>query len=124
MTHQILAAAALLLWLPFWWRVVFRRNDSKGEVGFLMATVLLALVWTGIATARSEKHEVSIATARGCAVLREGMTKAEMTLKMGDPSRKVTEADTRGPGAEAWVYDDARCVAHVLEERVRSVEYE
>ncbi|HUP60793.1 MAG TPA: hypothetical protein VNA69_10285 [Thermoanaerobaculia bacterium] len=43
---------------------------------------------------------------------------------LGEPSAVVSEEDTQGPGATGWVYQEHRCVAHVLEGRVRSVSFE
>lgn len=119
---------ALVQWLGFWERMTFRRGDGRdAETSFLISTLVLALVWVyadpswrvrRTPVAQSEQQ------TRGCAVLHEGMSEAQVTKAMGAPVRKVSEADTRGPNAEAWVYDDARCVAHLLDRRVRSVDYE
>jgi hypothetical protein len=118
---------ALLQWLLFWARMMRRPGRSSSETAFLLSTLAVAIVWVcagpqwnrgGIATAGTS------AITRGCAAARQGMPSAELQKAMGDPARRVTEVDTRGPGAEAWVYDDARCIAHVLNEHVRSVDYE
>jgi hypothetical protein len=118
---------ALLQWLFFWARFVLRRDGSKGRASFLLSTMAMALVWTSLAAVWAGVQHVDRRGAlrrAGCAAIRQGMSAAELEKVMQSPARKVTEADTRGPGAESWVYDSAGCVAHVLNNRVRAVDNE
>jgi len=126
MTGTILLFLAVLQWLVFWARLLFRRGDTRrAETPFLFSTLLAAIVWMAVGLQAEMKHEpraTKTIQTRGCAALREGMSTADAYAAMGDPTRVVSEADTRGPGAEALVYDDARCVAHVLGGKVHSVD--
>ena len=123
-----LIVLALVQWLGFWYRMTFRRGDGRdAETSFLVSTLVLALVWVYADPSwRGRRAPVVQATEqkRGCAVIHEGMPESEVSKAMGAPARRVSEADTRGPNAEAWVYEDARCVAHLLDRRVRSVDYD
>ena len=47
-----------------------------------------------------------------------------MRAKLGAPTRIVSEEDTRGPEATAWVFEQKRCVVHLLADRVESFEYD
>lgn len=57
-----------------------------------------------------------------CASIAAGMTASEVEAKIGKPDRKVSEEETRGPGAQAYVYENSRCAIHLLDEKVESVE--
>lgn len=128
MTGGIVAVAALLQWLFFWSRMVFRRDNRPAEIPFLVSTVAMAIVWAALAAPVSvaQHQQTAALTLRkgGCAQLTTGLPSATVRAKMGAPTRTVSEGDSRGPGAEAWVYEEARCVAHVVNDRVRAVDYE
>lgn len=64
----------------------------------------------------------SFAPRISCASIAAGMTSAEVESKIGKPDRKVSEEETRGPGAQVFVYENSRCAVHLLDERVESVE--
>jgi hypothetical protein len=124
----VLLVLALAQWLAFWWRMSFRRGDGRdAETSFLVSTLVLALVWVYADPSwRVRRSNVADLPERkrGCALLREGMAEPAILAAMGTPARRVSEAETRGPNAEAWVYDDARCVAHLLDHRIRAVDHE
>ncbi len=120
----VIIVAALLQWLFFGARVLFRANTAS-ETSFKLSTMAMAVVWMCIAAAWSVSRPAGgggTVQRAGCAAIREGVSVSEVEKAVGSASRKVPEGDTRGPGAEAWVYEDAGCIAHVLDNRVRSVE--
>lgn len=123
----VLLVLALVQWLGFWQRMAFRRGDGRdSETSFLASTLVLAVVWVyADPTWRVKRARIEpVAASRNCAVVHEGMPETEVAKAMRGPARRVSEAGTRGPNAEAWVHDDARCVVHLLDRRVRSVEHE
>jgi hypothetical protein len=75
--------------------------------------------------APSNVAEASVAgtsSAKGsCASLQNGMRKAQIRQKVGEPDEIIREDDVRGPGAEVWVYKD-RCAAHMFEGTLEFVE--
>ncbi len=126
----MIAAAVLVLalvqWLFFAGRLMLSRDTARTQAPFLVSTMVTALLWMSAAawwsgSRRTGGSAPQIARA-GCSAIRDGMRASEVAKTMGAPSKKLSESDMRGPGAEAWVYENAGCVAHVLNNRVRSVD--
>lgn len=62
------------------------------------------------------------ASTMSCSEIRTGMKGAQVKTSMGKPDRIVSAEDRRGPTAELWIWDDARCRVYVFEDRVDFVE--
>jgi hypothetical protein len=126
MAATIILILAVAQWLAFGMRYVTKR---EGENAFLVASFLMASVWLFVAPQRTMESTVAAPVTvakRGasCATIILGMPEADVRAKMGQPSSIVSEADTQGPGADAWIYADAGCVAHILNGQVRAVGFE
>ena len=57
-----------------------------------------------------------------CSEIRTGMKASHVTSSMGKPDRIVSAEDRRGPTAELWIWQDARCRVYVFEGLVDFVE--
>ena len=118
--------AGVAQWLFFAAMFAMRRRERP----LLISSVVLAVIFAILM--RPHRQVVSAAALvagepvrKSCvSYLRPGMTEANMRNVLGEPAAIVSEQDTQGPGASAWVYQERRCVAHVLEGTVRSVSFE
>lgn len=72
-----------------------------------------ALQASAIATT---KHEGS------CASIRNDMSRAEVTRRLGTADEIRNDEAVRGPGSSVLVYRDLRCAVHVLDDNVEFVE--
>ena len=120
---ELVLAALLFQWLVFL-GLHIRRLSRPTETMFLTSTVVLAFAWTLLAVHwhLNDRSSDETVIRKGCALVQLGMPATRLRAVMGPPTRTVSEADARGPGAEAWVYDNAGCVAHVLNESVRAID--
>lgn len=102
------------------------RNLLVSTVAFL-AMWLGALDVTGAWGPKSPAAvtEAGMAAAKpgaSCATIAVGMRDAEVQTKMGRPDEVRADEETRGPGAETWVYRGARCAVHLFERKVEFVD--
>ena len=124
---------AIAVWILFSVRYVVKRD---AEVGLVVSSAALAAIWLLVAPQRSSWSLATAGTTaqmsmtgggrapRSCVMVTLGMPVAEVKTTLGEPASIVSEADTQGPGADAWVYPNAGCVVHVLDGRTRSVAFE
>lgn len=62
-------------------------------------------------------------TSQGsCASIEVGMAEPEVTKRLGPPTRRIVDEETRGPGAAVLLYQGSRCAVKVLGGRVEVVE--
>ena len=62
-------------------------------------------------------------TSQGsCATLEAGMAESEVTQRLGAPTQKIVDEETRGPGATVLLYQGSRCAVKMLNGRVEVVE--
>ena len=133
MATTVVLLLAVALWLSAGVRYVVKRD---AEVALVVSSALVAAIWLFVAPQRSSW---SVATpggtaqmsmtatpraTRSCVMVTLGMPAAEVKSTLGEPASIVSEADTQGPGADAWVYPNAGCVVHVLDGRARAVAFE
>lgn len=122
-----LIGATLIQWLVFAARYILVSDRKRTETPLLISTMFAAIVWSGFVAMMPRRGQIraydSVQTS-ACASVHTGMTVPALRRLMGEPSRVVSESDARGPGAEAWAYDDARCIAHILENRVRGIDFD
>lgn len=65
----------------------------------------------------------SASTSQGsCASIEAGMAESEVTKRLGPPTQRIVDEETRGPGAAVLLYKGSRCVVKVFEGRVEVVE--
>lgn len=120
--HWLAAAAAF---------VVTHRTPKlrsrAAEVWCIAATLLLAGVWTAVAppwnlgSPTRRRMDDGLAS---CSGLRPGMSAEDARAAMGKPTRIEAQGEVRGAGAEAWIYEDGRCIAHLFGGRIEHLEYE
>jgi hypothetical protein len=122
---ELVLAVLLFQWLVFM-GLHIRRLSRPTETMFLVSTVVMAFAWTMLAVqwrlSDRTANKTAVVRRQGCAAVQLGMSVTKLRTAMGSPARTVSESDERGPGAEAWVYDNAGCVAHVLNEQVRAID--
>lgn len=61
-------------------------------------------------------------TLASCATVDVGMTETEVTRRLGAPDRRISDEETRGPGAAILLYESSRCAVHVFGGKVELVE--
>lgn len=121
-----LIAITTVAWVVLFVRALILRDRqssalSFNEIGLLAMTALLAMLWTAAAPPWSfgiSRSTPEVELAQGCRGIRETLPGAKVRALLGEPQRKVLEDDIRGPGAMAWIYDDRRCIVHLMNDRV------
>ena len=133
MMTTVVLLFAVAVWLVFGVRYALWRH---AETGLVVSSAALAAIWLLLAPQRSswsvgtpgatvQMSAIGAARApQSCVMVTLGMPAAEIKSTLGEPATIVSEADTQGPGADAWVYPNAGCVVHVLDGRMRSVAFE
>src|SRR5436305_8043577 len=129
LAFAVVFIAVFMVWCWTFIRLLAsRRGGAKpsGESWMSASSIALAVTLAafGIFGAQRARHHVQAAPVTTCGTIDEGSAADALVQRIGKPSRVVSEDGSRGPGAEAWVYDDRRCVVHLLDQRVESVEYE
>jgi hypothetical protein len=121
----VVFSVALLFWLGTLIRHMISKTSAR-ESWLAGSTLALSVVLAAFGVLGRERANGPHRTAAvmSCGRIDERTAADAITQRLGKPSRVVTEADSRGPGAEAWVYEDRRCVVHLLDKQVDSVEYE
>ena len=123
----VVSGILLIVALTACFLMMFRRlpnRVSRPEVWFAISVTLLAVSYGFWKAPGSVVTAAPVSKEKGCAGIRREMTPKQLRETAGEPHEVVSEADTRGPGAEAWVYVESRCVAHLLDGRVRRIEYD
>ncbi len=130
----IAAVACFTAWLTLCVRVAMRTDSggarlSPAEKAFLGGNCAVALLLASFihpsAAADAKVVAASPApVASGCMSAESSTWGREVRAKLGAPTRIVSEEDTRGPEATAWVFEQKRCVVHLLADRVESFEYD
>lgn len=134
----IVAAVALVQWLVFATlsAMSHARFPKKGrrpsETRLIVSSSVLAAMWIvamGLTvdwTTRTQQASVAATSAKtshgSCASIDSGMTAADVRTRLGEPDQTVPDEETRGPGAKMLVYKEARCVVHLFDDKVESIE--
>lgn len=95
-------------------------------VAVLSLALLGSMTHLGRTLTAAEQPEVTAPTPSGgtgtCASVRAGMSAAEVRSLLGTPSLEQKTEDARGPGAEVMVFDDSRCMVHLMDGVVDLIE--
>lgn len=131
----ILMLAIALLWaIAMLAALLPSKRASKGFRRTEIAVILLSICLTGAMTfvrqalATPEPEPATTAAPSGgggtgtCASVRPGMKAAEVATLLGTPAIDQSAEDARGPGARVLVFEDSRCVVHLLNGAVDFVE--
>jgi hypothetical protein len=127
------AVACFMAWATLGIRVAMRSDSggsrlSPAEKLFLGANCAVALLLASFihpsAAADAKVVAGPAPVASGCMSAEASTWGREVRAKLGAPTRIVSEEDTRGPEATAWVFEQKRCVVHLLADRVESFEYD
>ena len=133
MMTTVVLLLAVAVWFTFSVRYVLKRD---AETALVVSSAALAAIWLLVAPQRAnwsvatpgatvQMSATGLSRApRSCVMVTLGMPAAEVKTTLGEPASIVSEADTQGPGADAWVYPNAGCVVHVLDGRARAVAFE
>lgn len=88
--------------------------------GASAATIDVAALWRPRAKVT---QAAAVSTQRAsCATVSAGMSEADVTRRLGAPDRRVSDEETRGPGAAVLLYEGSRCAVHVFNGRVELVD--
>ena len=121
----IILFIAAAQWLACWAWVMVRPGR---QAVFLASTTVLALSMFLLGPARgvTELGKVPQAAGAGgaCAHISRGESAEQVRKSLGEPASIAGDEDIQGPGSETWVYGDARCVVHLLDGKVRAVDFE
>jgi hypothetical protein len=120
----IIFTAAAVQWLLVLLTAIFRR---RSEIAVAASTIIFVSAWYGVLLRRPSAISVQQASTvarpnRSCEGIKPGTPEAEIKQKLGNPDHIRGEEETRGPAAEAWIYEDIRCVVHLYGDRVDSIE--
>jgi hypothetical protein len=136
----ILIAAAIGQWMIFAAMSAFSRapHPKKGirgrERNLIISSVLLLGLWLAAfdvrALLRAQATTPSVqasmipakTTAGTCSSITNDLAAAEVKRLLGEPDEKRSHAETRGPGAEIWIYQASRCAVHIFDDRVEFIE--
>jgi len=112
------------LWLFIAIVALVRKDDPLAEKWLLVLSCALAIAGALFLPSRfvAAADQGGVAGSGCPASASEGTKASSVRSDMGEPTRVVKEDDTRGPGAEAWVYEQSRCVVHTLNDQVDSVD--
>ena len=128
-----------LIWLAAAWVLVLvtgmvswekskKGRFRKTDLIVVTLSLLLGGAWFVLLTpkASAATPAASTQTARKstatCAVVTPGDTADSVKTRLGAPDETRSEAETRGPETEVWIYRDSRCAIHMLSNRVESLE--
>lgn len=118
-------SVALLFWLVTLIGYMISKTSARESwLAGSTLTLSVILVAFGVLGRARANGPRSTSVIMSCGRIDERTPADAITQRLGKPSRVVTEEDSRGPGAEAWVYEERRCVVHLLDQHVDSVEYE
>jgi len=102
------------------------RTRAHGISAAAFAVAWLVIFGMALPSKASAKPAAAAAAGGGsglaCVVAEKGMTAETVMAKAGKPDEKRSDEDTRGPGAAIWIYRDARCSVHMLNDKVEFAE--
>lgn len=101
----------------------------KWRTTFAAASAGLAVLFFVVGPSQSESvplagHSAVTRAEGNCADVKAGISGDHVEEMLGQATAVVSEEDTFGPGAEAWVYAGNACVVRLIDGRVRSVDFE
>ncbi len=126
----VILAIAVAQWLVFA-IIAFVSRAKTARRNLVISTAIFAIGWLIALDARSlvRSHHTQASTvaaakasAMSCSTIDTGMTSAEVQSRLGKADQVRSDEETRGPGAEAWVYRDSRCVVHLFDGKVEFVD--
>lgn len=104
----------------------------RSEKILLASTLLFGASWLTLVDYRGlwkPKQDVATAavvapaqTRGSCARIELGMTRAEVTARLGEPDATHADEETRGPGAAVLVYKQSRCAVHIFDNKVEFID--
>lgn len=132
----LILTAAALIWLlaaaALWMRQDTPRRVLAGVCTlFFSAAILYASNVPALLSGGEPVNAVAAASvvpgsAEGptmsCSEIRTGMKASQVTGSMGKPDRIISAEDRRGPTAQLWIWQEARCRVYVFEDLVDFVE--
>lgn len=107
-----------------------KNGMRNAEKQLLNATAVLTVGWVlAFGNALFSSHSSSANEAgmvSGAAAITSqikiGMSAEELKRKVGQPDEVRDDAETRGPGAQTWLYKGSRCAVHMIDGKVEAVE--
>lgn len=95
-------------------------SAALAAVGSL-ALVDYGSLWKG--SSKINAASVNATPSRGsCASVEPGMSKEQVTSRLGEPDETRSDEETRGPGAAMLIYNGSKCVVHVFDGKVEFVD--
>jgi hypothetical protein len=107
-----------------------KKGMRRSEKMLLVSSVIAAVVSLALIDVRSlwkpkaaAVQASAVSTSQGsCATIDVGMAESEVTQRLGPPTQKLSDEETRGPGASVLIYQGSRCAVKMLNGRVEVVE--
>ncbi|HKB79462.1 MAG TPA: hypothetical protein VKH35_07090 [Thermoanaerobaculia bacterium] len=128
----LLFAAAVVQWLLVIVVAIVtpraKRAWRRAETALVISTLVAGGAWYAILMYQPHPlvQQAAMTGAHphtgSCGTIKSGMSQSEVQQQLGKPDRIRTERETRGPAAEAWIYDDMRCAIHLYGSKVDSIE--
>lgn len=130
----LLAVSAIVWTVAMVAALFFRKTKGsrprRGEIAVVVASLALAgsMAFVRSATAEPEPEPAPVATptrAGGtgtCASVRRGMDVKKVRELLGEPTLDRAAEDSMGPGATVMVFDESRCIVHLIDGTVDQIE--
>lgn len=139
MLPLIILGLAVTQWLAFVAisAMVKTKAPKKGlravDRNLIVSTAVFLMMWLGaldVTGAWGPKSPVAVTEAAmtakkpgaSCVSIAVGMRESEVQQKMGKPDEIRPDEETRGPGAQMWIYRGSRCAVHLFEKKVEFVD--
>jgi hypothetical protein len=86
------------------------------------AAVRAEVTQASVVKARPRSQQRIAPRSARCSLVSPGMSEQEVTAKLRRPHAIEDASLTRGPGSQAWRYDDDQCVVYMFAKKVDYVE--
>jgi hypothetical protein len=103
-----------------------KKGLRRSERILIASSVIAAVASLAVIDFRSRTavaQASAVATSQGsCASIGVGMLESEVTKRLGPPTERIVDEETRGPSAAVLLYKGSRCAVKTLDGRVELVE--
>jgi hypothetical protein len=127
----LIILAACAQWIVFLVMRLLYRGIRPLDKPLLISSAIFAVAWIAVLTPAMTSHDAPVATASttdvaapqgSCASVSIGISARRASALMGKPDEVRSDEESRGPGAEMWIYRGSRCTVHVFDGLVEFVD--
>jgi len=127
----LIVLAACAQWMVFLVMRLLYHGIRPLDKALLISSAIFAGAWIAVLTPALSPNNASVATAStidavapqgSCASVSIGISARRASALMGKPDEVRSDEESRGPGAEMWIYRGSRCTVHVFDGLVEFVD--